>query len=345
MRILIVEDSSIDAQVIAYHLEVGFGTSCEIMGANCLKEALYVLNKNNVDVILLDLGLPDSKGINTFRKIYENTKSAIIIISGEDKDSIVKQALSEGAQDFLQKGSCDGNILIKSINYAKERKLVLDNVESQVEQRTNQLKTVSKFVYELTKVQTWILHHDILDNEIDYLIRKFGKVLGADRVCVHAFRKCTKKFRLKYTWSNGNCPEPLGELSAVSDNREIFLYRCIKDSLPFSRKIRDMEDQDIEILDQLSAKSIITVPIPDSYEGGSHWGTLTFIDCSNERQWQQFEINCISTIGPVISWVLDKMKRNNRMHKINDKSLKLVSNMKNISKEIHSATELLAAGG
>lgn len=76
----------------------------------------------NVDLILSDLGLPDSTGIDTYIKLYEKTKTIpIIILSGNKDEELALSAVRKGAQDYLVKGEFDSNLLQKSIKYAIER--------------------------------------------------------------------------------------------------------------------------------------------------------------------------------------------------------------------------------
>lgn len=81
------------------------------------------LAQGGIDAILLDLGLPDSQGLNTFEKTYAVApKVPIIILTANDNDAIALEAVSKGAQDFLIKGKTDGDRVFRAINYAIERK-------------------------------------------------------------------------------------------------------------------------------------------------------------------------------------------------------------------------------
>ena len=93
--------------------------------AETLKAAFKLLDKNNFDVVLLDLNLPDSVGLNTLSEVtkaYPNI--TIIVITGGQSDEIGLKAIAAGAQEYLIKGSYNSETLSKSIRYALERKLV-----------------------------------------------------------------------------------------------------------------------------------------------------------------------------------------------------------------------------
>src|SRR5674536_76526 len=88
-----------------------------------LNEALSVLKEQPYDVILLDLGLPDSDGVNTYLSVHnKNPLVPIIILIGLNDGKIESHALKEGAQDFLVKGKTEGRLLQSIIQCSIERK-------------------------------------------------------------------------------------------------------------------------------------------------------------------------------------------------------------------------------
>jgi len=116
IKILLIEDNLGDAYLIEEHLDEFANFSYEIKNVRTLTEALSVLKKQPSDVILLDLVLPDSDGINTFFRIYnENQLIPIIILIELDDEAIGTYAIREGARDFLVKGQTE-DILLDCIN-------------------------------------------------------------------------------------------------------------------------------------------------------------------------------------------------------------------------------------
>ena len=88
-----------------------------------LTVGLSRLVKDGIDAILLDLGLPDSQGIDTFEKTYAVAPNVpILILTSNDDDSLALEAVRRGAQDYLIKGKTDSTLLHRAINYAVERK-------------------------------------------------------------------------------------------------------------------------------------------------------------------------------------------------------------------------------
>ena len=78
--------------------------------------------EGGIDVVLLDLGLPDSSGISTFLKLREAAPGLpIILLSGTGNESIALEAVQQGAQDYLIKSSCNRAVLLKSLSFARAR--------------------------------------------------------------------------------------------------------------------------------------------------------------------------------------------------------------------------------
>jgi len=112
IKILLIEDNPGDAYLVEDHLEEFANFSYEIKNIGTLGEALSVLKEQSFDVIVLDLGLPDSYGINTFLRIYnENPLIPIIILTGVSDETIESCAVEKGAKNFLVKGQTECRLL------------------------------------------------------------------------------------------------------------------------------------------------------------------------------------------------------------------------------------------
>jgi PAS domain S-box-containing protein len=123
LHILLVEDNSTDALLIEeFLLETGapdFAMTC----ISRLDGALASLREHRFDVVLLDLGLPDSQGLDTFAQMQcEYPTVPILILSGLEDEELAVRAVIEGAQDFLVKGKINSTMLSRTIRYAIERK-------------------------------------------------------------------------------------------------------------------------------------------------------------------------------------------------------------------------------
>ncbi len=109
---MLIEDNSGDAYLIEEHLEEFANFSYEIKNVGTLNEALSILKEQPFDVILSDLTLPDSDGVNTFFRIHnQNPLIPIIILTGSNDEAIGAYAVENGAHDFFVKGQTEGRLL------------------------------------------------------------------------------------------------------------------------------------------------------------------------------------------------------------------------------------------
>lgn len=130
MRILLIEDNEDDVQLVKENLvgekEADFDLEC----AARLSTGLRQLSEEEFNVVLLDLGLPDSQGLDTFDTMHaEDPKMPIIVLSGLSDEAIAVKAVQRGAQDYLVKGQLDGGLLRRSIRYAIERQRMQGELE------------------------------------------------------------------------------------------------------------------------------------------------------------------------------------------------------------------------
>jgi PAS domain S-box-containing protein len=122
IKILVVEDNPGDARLIQEMLAESAEAQFVITHTDKLSKALDYLANEHYDIILLDLGLPDSFGLDTFAKIHSRKPQIpIIILTGLDDKNLALKAVRKGAQDYLIKGQCGSALLINSIRYSIER--------------------------------------------------------------------------------------------------------------------------------------------------------------------------------------------------------------------------------
>lgn len=133
VRVLLVEDNPSDVDLIQEALEEGAldpalsGPALRLEQVDRLAAALERLATGEIDVVLLDLSLPDSHGFETFVRLQAASPSTpVVILSGLDDEAMAIRAVREGAQDYLVKGQVDGKTLTRSIYYAVERKHAQD---------------------------------------------------------------------------------------------------------------------------------------------------------------------------------------------------------------------------
>ena len=124
-NILLIEDNSGDARLLREALAEIANSRFDVTHHETLAQALEFLAKNKPDVILSDLGLPDSQGLATVRHLHDAAPEApLVVLTSLDDESFGNQALQEGAQDYLVKGQIDSSRLWHALRYAMERQRV-----------------------------------------------------------------------------------------------------------------------------------------------------------------------------------------------------------------------------
>ena len=122
--ILMVEDNHDYAWMLRLVLNEIDQSAYRLTNAATLEDAILMIRDENqvIDVILLDISLPDSQGYETFRRLQSfATEIPIIVLASSDDHRIGLKAVREGAQDFIVKGEIDVAHILRSIDYAIER--------------------------------------------------------------------------------------------------------------------------------------------------------------------------------------------------------------------------------
>ncbi len=131
LRVLLVEDNPGDADLIMELLPAHGPVLFEIECVARLSEALERVISNRFDIILLDLSLPDSDGLETLRAMRRHgAELPIVVLTGNNDERMALSAIQEGAQDYLVKGLPDKSQLARAIKYAVERKQAEERVRT-----------------------------------------------------------------------------------------------------------------------------------------------------------------------------------------------------------------------
>jgi signal transduction histidine kinase len=135
MRVLLVEDNLGDARLLREALVDAGSGQFELAHVEQLSTALQRLGEEHFDAILLDLSLSDERGLDTLKRAREQAPGVpVIVLTGIDDEELAVKAVREGAQDYLVKGQVDGNLLVRSMRYAVERKRAEEQVQRNFQQ-------------------------------------------------------------------------------------------------------------------------------------------------------------------------------------------------------------------
>jgi two-component system, NarL family, sensor histidine kinase UhpB len=122
IRILLLEDSASDALLIDEALSDLSDIQHELTHTDLLSEGLALARKTHFDIVLLDLGLPDAQGMDTFREFHRQVPDVpVLVLTGLDDISVGLLAIQEGAQDYLIKKDIHSSLLGRALRYAMER--------------------------------------------------------------------------------------------------------------------------------------------------------------------------------------------------------------------------------
>ncbi|MBU1615483.1 response regulator [bacterium] len=120
IKILLIEDDPEDVMLISEMLASSKGVTFDLEHVNRLSSGLERLAKGGFDLVLSDLGLPDSQGLDTFLEVQRRQpKLPIVVLTGLGDESVGVSAVRRGAQDYLIKGEVNSSLLIRSIHYQK----------------------------------------------------------------------------------------------------------------------------------------------------------------------------------------------------------------------------------
>jgi signal transduction histidine kinase len=152
IKLLLIEDDPGDADLLEEILFEKDESSFILEWAQRLGEGLARLEQGGIDLVLLDLSLPDSEGFETFRRVNSQAPELpIVVLSGLDDERMAIKAVQQGAQDYLVKGDVDHRLLRRALQYAIERKQAEVEIyrlnaelEQRVIKRTAQLEAANR---------------------------------------------------------------------------------------------------------------------------------------------------------------------------------------------------------
>ncbi|PLZ94702.1 hybrid sensor histidine kinase/response regulator [Fischerella thermalis CCMEE 5198] len=159
IKVLLVEDNPGDVRLLQEFLWDVTTAQFELMPVERLDRTLKLLNQESFDVILLDLSLPDSQGLETFITLHGQAPAIpIIVLTGLDDENLALRAMQEGAQDYLVKGQVSGDLLVRCMRYAIERQRIEEALRQSEERFRVALKNSPIVVFNQDKElrYTWV---------------------------------------------------------------------------------------------------------------------------------------------------------------------------------------------
>ena len=126
VNVLLVEDNPDDADLLREAFVEAGATEFALTHVERLEDAQRSLSQCRFDVILLDLSLPDSEGLDTVAKMHDAASGTpIVVTTGLDDEALALEAVHAGAQEYLVKGQTDGRLLARAVRHGIERQRLL----------------------------------------------------------------------------------------------------------------------------------------------------------------------------------------------------------------------------
>ena len=164
IKILLIEDNPGDALLIKEALKDSLYINTALFCAETLNEA-FKFKDEEILLILLDLNLPDSDGIESVRNVRQFfPNAAIIVLTGLDDDEISLETLREGAQNYLNKGEITGKVLEKNIRFSLERHIINQKLWV-ADKALLQHQFILEKAQEMAHVGSWV--YDIINDVVE----------------------------------------------------------------------------------------------------------------------------------------------------------------------------------
>ncbi len=338
LRILLVEDNLADAELIGELLEQENILNIDIKNVNRVKDALDLLISINFDIVLLDLSLPDSQGIDSIVKLRKQKPNIPIVVLTMLNDlNTAIRSVRKGAQDYLVKNSLEGELLLRSIRYAIERQ----RNEKAWRQRAERERLMGKM---LERIRQSLDLEIILQTTVDE-VRQF---LQTDRVTIHRFSaeasgEIIVQSPQQQQVNNSFLRHVQRELvtdrvGANGSKTNNYLVQSIE---PLNRT--QSQETQVNILDpQEQVKALLTLPIWQSrslqqitdslsiepnhnfqQSENKLWGTLVAHNYNKSRQWQSWEIDFLKQLATQVAIAIQQSELYAQLRTVNAQLQKL----------------------
>ena len=250
INVLLIEDNPAYAvligEMLSHTQEICFCVeTCEK-----LSTGLERLKAGGIDICLLDLALPDSKGLDTFAKTHaSNPNIPIVVLSGLNDENLALEAVARGAQDYLVKGEVDGKLLVRTARYAIERK----RAEEILKRRSEALAALNNAGQALTSTLD-------LDNVLMQAMSEARAMLSAEAASVLLLDPVTNE--LVFAASDGPGSEDLlGERMPASAGIAGWTLREAKPMLIKNAQEDPRFYADIDSTTGMTTQSLLAVPL------------------------------------------------------------------------------------
>jgi len=150
ITILLIEDNPGDVRLIEIMLAKAPGAPFTLEAADTLAAGLQRLRDPGIDLVLLDLGLPETRGLASFDRVHAHAPDTpVVVLTGLDDEQVGLEAVRRGAQDYLVKGKAGADLLARTIRYGIERRRF-----EEIKKKEEALRRINKELRELDRMKS-----------------------------------------------------------------------------------------------------------------------------------------------------------------------------------------------
>jgi diguanylate cyclase (GGDEF)-like protein/PAS domain S-box-containing protein len=180
LRVLVIEDNAADAMVAQAAVTRAARGASAVLRAQSLAQGLAILRADVVHLVLLDLNLPDSRGLATLRSVRAETRSPVIVVTAEDRPGLDDEALGEGAFEILHKGNLGAEAIARLLRLAEGQRRTQDALEAREQAARRDLLDSEARYRSLTELSSeWVWEQDA-SLRFTYLSPGFAERSGGD---------------------------------------------------------------------------------------------------------------------------------------------------------------------
>ena len=241
VKVLLVEDNPGDIALMEEMLSDSRTASFEVITASRLQEGIAKMEAESPDVVLLDLGLPDSTGLKTLEgAVGPAAKAPVVVLTGHTDEELGIKALSMGAQDYLVKGQVESWALERSIRYAIQRKRTIEELNESNDRYVSLYQENHAVMFLVDPVSARIV--DVNQAAVDFYGYEKNTFIGmdiseinclpADKVLEHLGRAISRsegRSFFQHRLADGACREVEVLSGPLHIKGKIFLYSIVHD--------------------------------------------------------------------------------------------------------------------
>ncbi len=317
--ILLIEDNPVEAELIQELFSQVQVNQFSLTHVQRLSQGIKKLMELTFDIILLDLSLPDSQGLNTVIQVKSQAPTTpIVVLTSLNDQKMAIQVVREGAQDYLIKGQFVGENLVRAIRYAIERERDREAIRQQA-QRERILERMVEQIRRSLDLEE-ILHTTVTQ------VRQF---LKTDRVLIYRYQADKSPNLLLEAADYSNSYPEVPAIHELLNLPEILSYHEQFIRVINNHNLSELKPKSIN----LHKQSILAIPIcnsesdlkqPQSSVCHQLWGIIIAHHCTHNRQWKTWEIDCLNQLVKQVSIAIQQSELYQKVKTDNQHLQKLV---------------------